>query len=48
VRPGIKSNKTRLLQKAQVILEAVLALTMLVLFLLGAMEILRIANKLGD
>ena len=45
MRAGIKIEKGRFLQKAQVILEAVLALTMLVLFLLGAMAILKSANK---
>ena len=48
MRPGIKKNRKRLLQKAQVILETVLALTMLVLFLMGAMAILRSANQLGS
>ena len=47
MRPGIKGNRKKLLQKAQVILETVLALTMLVLILLGAMAILRSANQLG-
>lgn len=42
---GIKDNKKIFLQKAQVILETVLALTMLVLFLLGAMAILKSANQ---
>ena len=47
MRLGV-GNKKRLLQKAQVILETVLALTMLVLFLLGAMAILQSASQLGD
>jgi uncharacterized protein (UPF0333 family) len=46
VRPGIKDNNIGIFrQKAQVILEAVLALTMLVLFILGAMAILKSANQ---
>jgi hypothetical protein len=45
MKPGIKANRKILLQKAQVILEAVLALTMLTLFLLGAMAILKSANQ---
>ncbi len=45
MKPGIKGNSDRFLQKAQVILEAVLALAMLVLFLLGAMAILKSANQ---
>jgi hypothetical protein len=49
VKSGIiKFNSNRFLQKAQVILETVLALAMLVLFLLGAMAILRSASQLGD
>ena len=36
-------NRKRLLQKAQTVLEAVLALAMLVLFLMGAMAILKSA-----
>jgi hypothetical protein len=42
------SNRKKSLQKAQVILETVLALTMLVLFLLGAMAVLKSASQLGD
>jgi len=45
LKAGIKGNMSRFSQKAQVILEAVLALTMLVLFLLGAMAILKSANQ---
>jgi uncharacterized protein (UPF0333 family) len=45
VRPGIKGDRVTFSQKAQVILEAVLALAMLVLFLLGAMAILKSANQ---
>jgi len=45
VRPGIKGDRGIFPQKAQVILEAVLALAMLVLFLLGAMAILKSANQ---
>ncbi|MDD5691539.1 MAG: hypothetical protein PHC37_07610 [Candidatus Omnitrophica bacterium] len=48
MKPGIKVRGSRSLQKAQVILETVLALAMLVLFLLGAMAILRSASQLGD
>ena len=43
---GIGNKKNRFLQKAQVILEALLALTMLVLFLLGAKAIVDSANNL--
>lgn len=46
MRLGIGNRKV-FLQKAQVILETVLALTMLILFLLGAMAILKNANQLG-
>ncbi len=46
MRPGIGSKKNRFLQKAQVILEALLALTILVLFLLGAKAIVESASKL--
>jgi len=42
------SNRKKSLKKAQVILETVLALTMLVLFLLGAMAVLKSASQLGD
>ena len=45
MKPGINTNRKIPLQKAQVILEAVLALTMLVLFLLGAMAILKSASQ---
>lgn len=45
MKPGIKVDRGKNLQKAQVILETVLALTMLVLFLLGAMAILKSANQ---
>ncbi len=45
MKPGIKVKIGKSLQKAQVILETVLALTMLVLFLLGAMAILKSANQ---
>jgi type II secretory pathway component PulJ len=44
VRPGI-GNRKGFLRKAQVLLEAVLALAMLALFLLGAMAILKSANQ---
>lgn len=44
MKPGIRCNRGRL-QKAQVILETVLALAMLVLFLLGALAILKSANQ---
>jgi hypothetical protein len=47
VRLGI-SNRKGFLQKAQVILETVLALAMLVMFLLGAMAILKSANQVGS
>jgi len=47
VRAGV-GNRKGFLQKAQVILETVLALAMLVLFLLGAMAILKSVNQLGD
>jgi uncharacterized protein (UPF0333 family) len=46
VRLGINGKK-ELLKKGQVILETVLALSMLILFLLGAMAILKEANNLG-
>lgn len=42
---GIKAAWQNFPQKAQVILETVLALAMLVLFLLGAMAILKSANN---
>jgi hypothetical protein len=45
VRPGIKDSRVSFSQKAQVIIEAVLALTMLALFILGAMAILKSANQ---
>ena len=45
MKTGTKSDKENLSSKAQVILETVLALTMLVLFLLGAMAILKSANQ---
>ena len=45
MKPGIKRSKKVFLEKAQVILEVVLALSMLVLFLMGAMAILKSANQ---
>jgi len=45
VRPGVINNRGSFLQKAQVILEVTLALVMMVLFLMGAMAILKEANQ---
>jgi uncharacterized protein (UPF0333 family) len=45
VRRGINRNRKIFAQKAQVILETILALTMLVLFLMGAMAILKSTNQ---
>ncbi len=45
MRFGAISKTRDFSQKAQVILETVVALAMLVLFLMGAMAILKSANK---
>ena len=42
------NKRRKFLQKAQVILETVLALTMLVLFLLGAVAILQSASRITN
>ena len=48
MRTGIKADKKILFQKAQVIIETLLALVLLVLFIAGAMVVLRSVTLLGD
>lgn len=47
MRFGVQINK-KVLRKAQVILETVIALTMLILFLLGGLAILKSATQLTE